>query len=221
MCSLFTTWFGFSTSSQENPVEPTSNSETDLDVCLVKEKYQGGTLVQHKGKNKYMYNFPMAQVTVDMLYDNGTHLLFVIRGGNPYQGKMAFPGGFVNICDGEEPVEAAIREGKEETHMDTVEMKEVYTTGNLTRDPRGYTLTTLYYCPTESFEKAEADDDARELRLVNKSELIYYLSGDSDHFTATNPANNEEFTYQRESNPFAFDHQFLLEKALEKGFFEA
>ena len=66
----------------------------------------------------YTYEYPRPSVTVDIVvygYDGGTQLklLLIERGGDPYKGSWALPGGFVDLDEDLET--AALRELEEET----------------------------------------------------------------------------------------------------------
>jgi ADP-ribose pyrophosphatase YjhB (NUDIX family) len=60
--------------------------------------------------------FPDPKVAVAVLIEENSRVLLVKRAHNPYRGKWMLPAGFVDA--GEDPREAAVREVKEETHLD-------------------------------------------------------------------------------------------------------
>jgi len=64
----------------------------------------------------------------------GMQVLLVKRDEYPEKGKWAIPGGFVNIDERLE--DGAIRKLKEETGIDNVYMEQLYTFGEINRDPR-------------------------------------------------------------------------------------
>ena len=77
----------------------------------------------------------------------------------PYQGYLAFPGGFVDY--GEDPVEAVTRELKEETNLEAITVPELITVrGDPARDPRKHIVTIAYYVQVDKHAKEEAGDDA-------------------------------------------------------------
>ena len=88
-------------------------------------------------------------VTVDMLIftvnperDYSLELLMIERGGHPYLGKWALPGGFVEMNESLE--EAAARELKEETGLSDIYMEQLFTFGDVDRDPRMRVISVAY-----------------------------------------------------------------------------
>lgn len=64
----------------------------------------------------------------------GMQVLLIKRDDYPDKGKWALPGGFVDIKESLE--EGAIRKLREETGIDNVYMEQLYTFGEVNRDPR-------------------------------------------------------------------------------------
>ena len=90
--------------------------------------------------------YPKPSVTVDVvivaLRDNELHVLLIKRDTEPYRGKWALPGGFVNI---DEALDAAARRKlEEETGVSHVYLEQLYTFGELERDPRGRVISVAY-----------------------------------------------------------------------------
>jgi 8-oxo-dGTP diphosphatase len=93
------------------------------------------------------------QVTVDIVvftvHEQTLKVLLIERGIDPFKGLYALPGGFVRA---EETLEqAAFRELLEETGTKDVYLEQLYTFGDLHRDPRGRVVTVAYYAlvPTD------------------------------------------------------------------------
>src|SRR3989344_4558107 len=107
-------------------------------------------------------------VSVDMIIEKHGKILLVTRGHEPFKGKLAFPGGFVNY--GEKVEDAAVREAKEETDL-SISLKAilgVYSESN--RDPRGHTITTVFVANVVSGE-VKAGDDAAEAKFYSLADL--------------------------------------------------
>lgn|SRR5690625_2073877 len=99
----------------------------------------------------------------------GTKVLLVQRKSDPYKGKWALPGGFVET---EEPLEeAAKRELQEETGLVIHHLEQLRTYGTPGRDPRGRTLTIAYIGFTQKEEAVKGADDAADARWFDLQEL--------------------------------------------------
>lgn len=114
--------------------------------------------------SEYTYTHPRAILTSDSavftLRDGVLHVLLIERGHPPFVGSWALPGGWV---EEEEPVDAAgARELFEETGLDNVPLKQLYTVGDPGRDPRGWCVTVVYIAVVDHREHPiKAGDDAR------------------------------------------------------------
>lgn len=88
-----------------------------------------------------------AHVTVDCvvfgLDEQDLKILLIQRGYDPFKGTWAIPGGFVNADESLEA--AAFRELKEETGVQDVFLEQLYTFGDVHRDPRRRIVTVAYY----------------------------------------------------------------------------
>lgn len=122
----------------------------------------------------YTYNYPKPSVTTDCIIirkvvDNN-QVLLIKRRDNPFAGKWALPGGFVE--DDEDLEDGAIRELKEETGLTNVELHQFRTYGTPGRDPRGHTISVVYYgiIKNNSIEMT-AGDDAEEAAWFDINQL--------------------------------------------------
>src|SRR5438132_13310292 len=95
-----------------------------------------------KTEPKYCYDYPRPAVTVDVVLvtlEKEPHVLLIRRKHDPYAGKWAIPGGFIDI---DEPLEsAARRELREETGLEVGPLEQLHTFGTPDRDPRGRTIS--------------------------------------------------------------------------------
>jgi 8-oxo-dGTP diphosphatase len=113
----------------------------------------------------FTYNHPRPALTVDAvvfgLDDEDLKVLLVERDLEPFQGRWALPGGFVHDDEGLE--EAARRELQEETGLERIFLEQLYTFGDVGRDPRGRVVSVAYYALVKLGDhKVRAATDARE-----------------------------------------------------------
>lgn len=93
-------------------------------------------------------------------------ILLVKRGGHPFLGKWALPGGFIKMDESLE--ESALRELKEETNVDNVYLEQLYTYGDVNRDPRCRVISSAYMALINSDKlNILAGDDASDARWFN------------------------------------------------------
>ena len=91
--------------------------------------------------------YPRPAVTVDVCNfsraaDGALRTLLIRRGGHPFLGWWALPGGFAQ--PGERVEEAAARELEEETNLCGLTLCPVGVFSAAGRDPRGWTLSCAY-----------------------------------------------------------------------------
>lgn len=111
-------------------------------------------------KGKYIYEYPRPSVTTDCVifgYDGkAARVLLVQRGGEPYKGQWAFPGGFLEMD--ETALDCARRELEEETGLKEVYVEQLHTFSDVNRDPRGRVVTIVYYMLVKTGEVKGCDD---------------------------------------------------------------
>jgi 8-oxo-dGTP diphosphatase len=112
----------------------------------------------------YCYQYPHPAVTTDVVLFTIRHgrlqLLLIRRGGEPFKGQWALPGGFLDI---EEDLEdGALRELEEETGVSGVYLEQLRTYGKPERDPRERVISVAYYAlaPSERLQLQAASDAA-------------------------------------------------------------
>lgn len=114
----------------------------------------------------YTYRYPRPSLTADCvvfgLDQKDLKVLLIERDREPFAGKWALPGGFVD--EDETPEEAARRELAEETGLSGVFLEQLYTFGEPHRDPRGWTVSVAHYALVNIADHQPlAADDARNV----------------------------------------------------------
>src|SRR6516165_5977041 len=137
-------------------------------------------------KKRYVYDYPRPAVTVDIAVvsrEKRPRVLLVRRKHEPFAGKWALPGGFIEM---DEPLEeSARRELREETGIRTKKLWQIAVYGDPGRDPRGRTISVVYMARVDP-QKVNpiAADDAADVGWYPTDALP----------------------------PLAFDHQAILER---------
>ncbi|MBE7005088.1 MAG: NUDIX hydrolase [Ruminococcaceae bacterium] len=150
--------------------------------------------------------YPKPSLTADVVLFSRTRkrlrLLLIRRGGHPYLGCLALPGGF---ADKNEPLEqTAARELLEETGIDRADIKLVGLFSKPGRDPRGWVVTAAYMALVDA-EKitVTAGDDAADARWydVTLTDSDVLLNVDDKEISL------------RDGTGFAFDHAEIILRA--------
>lgn len=114
-------------------------------------------------EKKYCYKYPHPSVATDCVifgFDGmKLKVLLIERGREPYKGKWAFPGGFLEMDETAE--QGARRELMEETHMrpDYIEQFHCFTEPD--RDPRERVISIAFLALVKTAEVEGGDDAAR------------------------------------------------------------
>lgn len=195
-------------------------------------------------------------VTVDMLVftvmsemkesyrklpEKALKILMVKRGNHPYMGCWALPGGFVNMDESLD--KAALRELREETNIEDIYMEQLYTWGDVGRDPRTRIIGCSYMSLVDSSRlDIKAGDDAEDAAWfkVKASVVEQKKSATGKGYTVQNWVSlvlkneSEELTAivkvdkvfdgkvvrvgreLMESGGIAFDHAKIIEYAVER-----
>lgn len=125
-------------------------------------------------QKKYCYTHPRPALTVDCVvfgFDEADlKVLLIRRGIPPFEGKWAFPGGFVHVDETLE--DAARRELTEETGLTKLFLEQLYTFGAVDRDPRERVVSVAYYALVKLMDhRVRAATDAREADWVEVKNL--------------------------------------------------
>lgn len=143
-----------------------------------------------KKYNVHDYEVPLS--TVDMaifaLIDDELNVLLVSRDEHPHKNRWALPGGFIDLKKDQSIEQAAHRKLEEKTGLSSAYLEQVETIGTPDRDPRGWSLTVVYF--------ALVDITKIENLEPNNTKWI-------------------PVTSIRKEN-LAFDHQLLIQKSLDR-----
>ena len=132
-------------------------------------------------EGKYVYDWPRPMVSVDIAVftfsEGKAKLLLIKRKNEPFKGRWALPGGFVEMD--EELEDSAARELAEETGLAGVPIQQMHTFGECGRDPRGRQITIVFTgIATKGQGKIKAGDDAAEARWFDIEKLPKDLAFD-------------------------------------------
>ena len=136
--------------------------------------------------------YPKPSVTVDVVLftfiDGELRVLLIQRNLEPFAGRWALPGGFVQ--ENERLEDAAARELFEETGLKGIYLEQLYTFGDPGRDPRGWTISVAYFAivGADLTQKVHAGDDAGDAAWFD----VYHLP------------------------PLAFDHERIVLYAIQR-----
>ena len=120
-------------------------------------------------------------------------ILLVTRGRPPFEGKLAFPGGFVEY--GEDPIKGCLRELKEETNLDGKDIELLTVRGDPKRDPRQHVVTIVYTLNVDSNAQPKGGDDAKDAKFYDLKQII-----------------------ETKKDSMSFDHYSIIEELVQKKF---
>jgi len=115
----------------------------------------------------FQYRFPRPAVTLDLvafaLTASGPRVLLIQRARDPFAGRWALPGGFLDMDEDLET--GARRELMEETRLEVGALWQIGAFGAVDRDPRGRTVSVAFLAVHGGDPPAAtAGDDAAEAR---------------------------------------------------------
>ena len=118
----------------------------------------------------YTYKYPRPAVTVDtILISKQNSVLLIQRSDEPFKGKWALPGGFIEL---DESLETAChRELEEETGLKVKQLTQFKAYGAVDRDPRGRTISVIFYSFQDEEAIPMAGDDAANAKWFPLSQL--------------------------------------------------
>ena len=124
-------------------------------------------------------------------------VLLIKRNNHPFINCWAIPGGFVDINENIE--EAVYRELKEETNIDNVYLEQLYTWGDVKRDPRMRVVSTSYMALVNKDDiNAKAGDDAADVAWFNIKKVLKSAEDSKvvSHIILENKEQNIKIVYE-------------------------
>jgi 8-oxo-dGTP diphosphatase len=174
----------------------------------------------------YASEFPPFYVTCDLVVlsvrSGALHVLLVRRGGEPFKGCFALPGGFVEIDENLE--DAAYRELDEEAGVgrDSVILEQLAAYGEPGRDPRHRVVTVAWLALGADLPEPTAGSDAADARWVSVADALG--SGASSEAGSSNGAGASSGVGESRGSgkagdggeSLAFDHHRILADGVER-----
>ncbi len=109
--------------------------------CTLSEK----EFLRQYDPNNYLRPSIAVDTVIYTVLNGELHVLLVKRANHPFQYGWSLVGGFIDIQNDANLEATAKRKLKEKTGVNTPYLEQFATIGNLTRDPRGWSVTTVYF----------------------------------------------------------------------------
>ena len=169
-------------------------------------------------------DYPRPSVTADIAVfrerEQGMALLLIRRGGHPFLGKWALPGGFSE--PGETVDETGARELREETNLTDLPLTPVGFFSTPGRDKRGWTMSEGFAAilPQDGPEP-QAGDDARETGWFTvdsrwAGDVLTLTFEGAERFEAKLVRDGAYAFSIRDTGGLGFDHAHIIARAMEK-----
>lgn len=112
------------------------------------------------------------KLAVDLIIRRNAEILFIRRKYSPFQGELAFPGGFVE--EDEVTQAAGVRELLEETgiQLHPVQLLLFGIRDAVKRDPRGRVVSVVYESSVPPNTEVRSGDDAAEVLWLTKADAL-------------------------------------------------
>lgn len=144
-------------------------------------------------------DYPPVAVTVDIVLltirEDTLAALMIRRGGEPFKGGYALPGGFIQ--PDEDLAQAAARELEEETGAKDVHLEQLASYGAPDRDPRMRVVSVAYLALTPDPPAVTAGSDAASAEWVSVATFL-------------------DASLHDKPSLLAFDHQQILRDGVER-----
>ena len=144
-----------------------------------------------KGYNIHDYEIPLCSVdtVIFSLIESEINVLLVKRDEHPCKDLLALPGGFIDLKRDESSEASAHRKLTEKTGITSAYLEQIETIGSPIRDPRGWSITILYFA------------------LIDATKVSASKLGASSLWMPISKLKNEKI---------GFDHKDLIDKAMSR-----
>lgn len=138
---------------------------------------------------KQLYPLVMTDIALFTVQDRTLQVLLVKRKEDPAAGQWALPGGFLLPDEDRDLDDTARRVLLRKTHVAAPHLEQVATVSGTNRDPRGWSVCTLYYAllPADRISAVQGE----------KTEAVAWCAA------------------HRPQHRLAFDHRLLLQRAVQ------
>ena len=171
----------------------------------------------------FSYPYPRPAVTCDAVVfamrADDLAVLLIQRKEEPFKGRWALPGGYVN--ENESLERAAARELSEETGITGAKLEQLAAFGDPGRDPRGHTITVAYVTFLVAEAKITAGDDAAAAEWISFRRLALDESAATGATASRAPARRSARRTPARSGgarriQLAFDHAKIISQAYKR-----
>lgn len=129
------------------------------------------------GSCQFVYYFNPSSSVIALILNESGELLVATRACDPAKGTLDLPGGFADMDETGE--EAVVREVKEETHLNVLGVKYLFSIPNryVYSGFEVHTLDLVYLCKVGDVKNLQAEDDVAKLQFMKVNELNPDLFG--------------------------------------------
>lgn len=127
-------------------------------------------LAQYK-KSDYVSPLMTVDMAIFSVDQGQLQILLIKRSNYPQKDQWALPGGFVDMVQDQDLMASAHRKLVEKTGIQSPYLEQVASIGNATRDPRGWSLTVLYFAliDFQAFKYQENHSEHSEWICLDKA----------------------------------------------------
>jgi len=122
-------------------------------------------MAKEPGKSGHEEKFRSPSLAADAVIQKGKCIVLIKRRFEPFRGRWAFPGGFVDY--GERVEDAVIREAREETGLDIELVRLIGVYSDPDRDPRKH-VAVVSYLARIAGGKPVVTDETTGIRVFEK-----------------------------------------------------